>query len=131
MSDSIEVTVWNEYRHERKDSNVAKVYPEGMHRHRCILTGAIRFRDIRTATLDEPEHGLAGDILTNTDVLIWWGHMAHGEVRDTVVEKVHQCILDGMGLVVLHSGYFSKIFKKLMGTTCNLKWREAGEKERI
>jgi len=88
--------------------------------------------EVRTATLDEPEHGLRDDVLNNTDVLIWWGHMAHKEVSDEVVEKVHRrIVLDGMGLIVLHSGHFSKIFKLLMGTTCNLKWREAGEKERI
>jgi len=85
----------------------------------------------RTATLDEPEHGLTDEVLAATDVLIWWGHCAHGEVKDEIVAKVHARVLDGMGLIVLHSGHFSKIFQKLMGTTCNLKWREAGEKERI
>ena len=84
-----------------------------------------------TATLDEPEHGLTDEVLAKTDVMLWWGHMAHGEVSDAVVDKVHQRVLEGMGLIVLHSGHFSKIFKRLMGTTCNLKWREAGEKERL
>jgi len=87
--------------------------------------------EVRTATLDEPEHGLTEAVLAQTDVLTWWGHMAHGEVEDAVVDRVHQRVLAGMGLVVLHSGHFSKIFKRLMGTTCDLKWREAGEKERI
>lgn len=87
--------------------------------------------EVRTATLDEPEHGLTDEVLNSTDVLIWWGHIAHGEVRDDIVEKVYQRVLNGMGLIVLHSGHFSKIFKKLMGTSCDLKWREIGEKERI
>lgn len=86
---------------------------------------------MRTATLDEPEHGLTDEVLDNTDVLIWWGHIAHDEVDDAVVAKVHQRVLAGMGMVVLHSGHFSKIFKALMGTTCNLKWRNVGEKERL
>jgi len=86
---------------------------------------------VRTATLDEPEHGLTAEILNNTDVLLWWGHIAHGEVDDAVVAKVHERVLAGMGMVVLHSGHFSKIFQKLMGTTCNLKWRNVGEKERL
>jgi trehalose utilization protein len=81
--------------------------------------------------LDEPSHGLTEHILDNTDVLIWWGHMAHGEVSDAIVERVHNRVLKGMGLIVLHSGHFSKIFKRLMGTTCDLKWREAGERERV
>ena len=85
----------------------------------------------RTATLDEPEHGLTEEVLKQTDVLTWWGHMAHGEVKDDIVRRVHKHVLEGMGLIVLHSGHFSKIFKALMGTNCSLKWREAGEKERL
>lgn len=131
MSDVIRVTVWNEYRHERNlDHEPGKVYPEGMH---TVIANHLREQgmDVRTAVLDEPEHGLTEEVLNSTDVLIWWGHIAHHEVWDEIVERVHNRVLDGMGLVVLHSGHFSKIFKKLMGTTCNLKWREIGEKERL
>src|SRR5690606_23866 len=84
-----------------------------------------------TATLDEPEHGLTEEVLANTDVLIWWGHMAHGEVNDEIVNRVYERVLAGMGLIVLHSGHFSKIFRKLMGTSCSLRWREADERERL
>ena len=128
---SIKVTIWNEYRHEKKDSNVAKVYPEGIHGAIATYLEKQQDLDVRTATQDEPEHGLTDDVLAHTDVLIWWGHTAHEEVSDVVVERVYQRTLDGMGLIALHSGHFSKIFKKLMGTTCNLKWREIGEKERL
>jgi trehalose utilization protein len=86
---------------------------------------------VKIATLDDPEHGLTEEVLEKTDVLIWWGHMAHHEVKDEIVERVQQRVLNGMGLIVLHSGHVSKIFKKLMGTTCELKWREIGEKERV
>ena len=130
MAQSIRVTVWNEYRHEKQNAQIAEIYPQGIHGaiagylrgHGCIVT---------TATLDEPSHGLTEHVLDNTDVLVWWGHMAHGEVSDEIVEQVHAHVLKGMGLIVLHSGHFSKIFKRLMGTTCDLKWREAGEKERV
>ena len=124
------VTVWNEYRHERNSERVAAIYPDGMH---TVIAAALNNAGfpVRTATLDEPEHGLAPEILDNTDVLIWWGHMAHQEVRDEVVERVYKRVLDGMGLVVLHSGHFSKIFKRLMGTTCDLKWREGNDSERL
>jgi trehalose utilization protein len=127
---TIRVTVWNEFRHEKQDEKVRKIYPDGIH-----MTIA-RFLEqqglqVQTATLDEPEHGLTASVLDKTDVLIWWGHMAHGEVQAKIVERVHQGVLQGMGLIVLHSGHHSKIFKKLMGTTCSLRWREAGEKERI
>lgn len=125
----IHVTVWNEFRHEKKNPKIAEIYPHGM--HEAIASHLRKSGDlaVRTATLDEPEHGLSEAVLGATDVLIWWGHTAHGEVADAVVERVQQRVLGGMGLIVLHSGHFSKIFKKLMGTTCNLKWRESGERE--
>jgi trehalose utilization protein len=130
MTNSPRVTVWNEYRHEKTHAEVAQVYPDGIHEAIATHLRAAGL-EVRTATLDEPEHGLTAGVLAETDVLIWWGHMAHGEVADEVVDRVYGRVLDGMGLIVLHSGHFSKIFKKLMGTTCNLKWRVAGEKERI
>ena len=124
------VTIWNEYRHERQSEKIAQIYPDGM--HAAIKAGLGEHGlEARTATLDEPEHGLTEAALAETDVLIWWGHKAHAEVDDAIVERVHKRVLDGMGLVVLHSGHFSKIFKKLMGTTCDLKWREGNDKERL
>jgi trehalose utilization protein len=133
MSRPIRVTIWNEHRHERNPSHKAsQVYPEGMHAPLAQYLGAqAGIGEVRVAVLDEPDHGLTEEALAQTDVLTWWGHAAHGEVRDEIVERVHRRVLDGMGLLVLHSGHFSKIFKKLMGTTCNLKWREADEKERF
>jgi trehalose utilization protein len=127
---SIKVTVWNEFRHEKTDEAVTRVYPDGIHEAIAAPLRAAGF-DVKTATLDQPEHGLTDDVLANTDVLFWWGHMAHGDVQDEIVERVQARVLDGMGLIVLHSGHFSKIFRALMGTTCNLKWREIGEKERV
>ena len=124
------VTIWNEYRHEKKDAAIAKVYPEGMH---APIVNSLRAEGFhaRVATLDEPEHGLTQDVLAQTDVLTWWGHKAHNEVKDDIVDRVQQRVLAGMGLIVLHSAHFSKIFKRLMGTSCDLKWRAAGERERI
>lgn len=127
----IKVTVWNEFRHEKIHEEVRKVYPDGIH---TVIADYLKKQpglEVRTATLDEPEHGLTDEVLNNTDVLIWWGHMAHQEVKDEIVDKVYGKILNGTGLIVLHSGHLSKIFRKLMGTSCQLKWREEGEKERI
>jgi len=128
---NIRVTVWGEYRHEKKNPVVANLYPQGMH---ATIAAALNQQSgitARTATLDEPEHGLTEAVLAETDVLTWWGHTAHEDVKDEIVRRVQDRVLDGMGLIVLHSGHFSKIFKALMGTTCNLKWREANERERI
>jgi trehalose utilization protein len=131
MAKLIRVVVWNEHRHEKMDKEIAKLYPEGMHGALAKHLRAQADMQVRTATLDEPEHGLTDALLGSTDVLAWWGHMAHEEVRDEIVERVQRRVLGGMGLIVLHSAHFSKIFRKLMGTTCDLKWREIGENERI
>ena len=130
MSETIQVTVWNEFRHEQKNPKVQAIYPEGIH---ATIAGALAQAGLsaRTATLDEPEHGLTDEVLASTDVLFWWGHMAHGDVSDETVDKVQARVLAGMGLVVLHSGHFSKPFKRLMGTSCDLKWREADDRERL
>ncbi|MBS1245536.1 MAG: hypothetical protein H6R36_191 [Chloroflexi bacterium] len=128
---NIRVTVWNEGRHEKTDPQVAAVYPEGIH---GAIANHLRAQPgfaVRTATLDEPQHGLTDDVLNNTDVLTWWGHLAHGDVNDAVVDKIQLRVLNGMGLIVLHSGHHSKIFRRLMGTSCSLQWREIGEKERL
>lgn len=134
MCQQIKVTVWNEFIHERSDSESLpkKHYPNGMHTVIADFLKEVPGVSARCATQDMPEHGLTQEVLDDTDVLIWWGHVGHNEVCDKIVEKVQErIVLGGMGLVVLHSGHFSKIFKKLMGTTCNLKWREIGEKERV
>lgn len=129
----LRVTVWNEHVHERRDPTVRQIYPGGM--HAPIVEGLRRELgdeiDVRVATLEEPEHGLPDDVLAVTDVLTWWGHAAHDRVADAVVDRVQSRVLDGMGLVVLHSGHKSKIFMRLMGTSCNLIWRSdpGGERE--
>ncbi len=130
MNHRIRVTIWNEFYHEKNDPRVAELYPEGL--HKAIADGiAADDLQIRLASLDEPECGLPDEVLKRTDVLLWWGHMRHGDVPDDVVRRVQREVLEGMGLIVLHSGHFSKIFRALMGTNCSLRWREVGERERV
>ena len=126
----IKVTVWNEFRHEKELEHVKEIYPNGI--HSCIAEFLDQHEDIfvRTASLDEPEHGLTDDVLANTDVLIWWGHAHHDEVQDSVVEKVKTKVLQGMGFIGLHSAHHSKPMKALLGTTLNLRWRD-GDRERV
>ncbi|UED86772.1 ThuA domain-containing protein [Streptomyces profundus] len=128
----LRVTVWNENVHETTEPDVAARYPDGIHGAvadgvRAHLTDA----EIRTATLAEPEHGLTEEVLAETDVLTWWGHAAHDRVDDAVVDRVRRHVLAGMGLLVLHSGHFSKIFITLLGTTCTLNWRNAKDRELV
>jgi trehalose utilization protein len=131
MAKKINVTVWNENWHEHHNEAVKKVYPKGM--HTVIAAGLAKAKDlkVRVATMDQPEHGLTEAVLKSTDVLTWWAHVKHADVADAIVDRVQKRVLEGMGLIVLHSGHFSKIFRRLMGTNCSLTWREAGEKERL
>lgn len=125
------VTIWNEFLHEKESEEVKKIYPNGIHDVIANYFSKDEKIEVCCATLSEDEHGLTQYRIDHTDVLIWWGHRAHNQVSDEVVERVYQAVLKGMGLIVLHSGHFSKIFKKLMGTSCDLLWRDQGEKERV
>src|ERR1700759_2363642 len=127
----IRATVWGENVHEQKNKAVADNYPKGMHGQIAALLSEDKNLKPSTVVLQDPEHGMTEKKLDETDVLVWWGHAAHGEVKDEIVERVAQRVWGGMGLIVLHSGHFSKIFKKLMGSPCALHWREAGERERL
>ncbi|SFJ44895.1 MULTISPECIES: ThuA domain-containing protein [unclassified Phyllobacterium] len=128
---AIRTLVWGENVHEQTNKTVAGIYPEGMHTQIAKLLAADEEISVKTTTLQEPEHGLTERALGETDVLVWWGHQAHGDVGDEIVERVAKRVWEGMGLIVLHSGHFSKIFKRLMGSPCALNWREAGERERL
>lgn len=125
----VRVLVWHEHRHEKLNPAVADLYPEGMHGAIAASLRKCEGLIVETATLDEPNHGLSAERLAETDVLLWWGHLAHEEVADAAVDLVTSEVLRGMGAVFLHSGHFAKPFKKLMGTGCDLKWREADDRE--
>jgi trehalose utilization protein len=128
---TINVTVWNEFLHEVQEPEIGAVYPTGIHGALAEGLGVHADFAIRTATLAEPSHGLTDEVIASTDVMIWWGHMGHHLVDNGVVARVQEAVLSGMGLIVLHSGHYSKIFRRLMGTNCSLLWREANEKERL
>ena len=128
---AIRTIVWGENIHERINKVVADLYPLTMHQTIANALNEDAAISATVATLQEPEHGLSEARLAETDVLVWWGHKDHGAVEDAIVDRVAKRVWEGMGLIVLHSGHYSKIFKKLMGTPCGLKWREAGERERL
>ena len=128
---SVRTVVWGENIHEQTNEDVRALYPEGMHGAIAAALAQDGNIQVSVATLQEAEHGLSEERLAATDVLTWWGHRAHGEVSDEIVARVQRRVWEGMGLIVLHSGHYSKIFRLLMGTPCSLKWREAGERERL
>lgn len=129
----LRVTVWNEGRHERSQSEIAAIYPDGIHGAiaRGLQTELQEQVAVQTATLDNDKGLLSDTALADTDVLFWWGHIAHEEVSDAAVRRIQQAVLAGMGLIVLHSGHFSKVFTSLMGTTCSLGWRDSADGERV
>lgn len=127
----IKVLVWNEFVHEKMQEEVKKIYPNGIHNAIKDFLDAEDDIEVKTATLDDENCGITDEILAETDVLIWWGHMAHGKVPDEAAASVQQAVLKGMGFIALHSAHHSKPFKRLMGTTCNLSWREDGDLERV
>jgi trehalose utilization protein len=127
----IRVTIWNEFVHENQNEAVKALYPRGIHGAIAEGLDALGDFEISTATLDQPEAGLPSSLLDATDVLIWWGHKAHKDVPEDIVERVVARVQQGMGLIVLHSAHYSRVFQRLMGTSCSLRWREAGEKERL
>ena len=124
------VLIWNEFAHEKTEEAVKKLYPNGIH---SAVAEFLKSDDleIKTATLDDPDCGLTREVLDNTDVLIWWGHMKHNDVPDEIAMRVRDAVLEGMGMVFLHSAHHSKPFKFLLGTSCNLSWREDGDLERV
>jgi len=128
---TVRAIVWGENIHERVNRVVAEIYPDGMHEAIARLLRQDPAIHAETATLQQPEHGLTEARLAECDVLLWWGHRDHGGVDDAIVERVARRVWEGMGLIVLHSGHFSKIFKRLLGSPCALSWREAGERERL
>ena len=125
----IRVLVWNEFHHERIHESVMKIYPNGIHEAIAEFLGKEEDITVRCAHLGMENCGITKEILDETDVLIWWGHMKHGDVPDSVANLVRDAVLDGMGAIFLHSAHHSKPFKALMGTSCNLTWRESDDTE--
>lgn len=126
----LKVLIWNENEHEKIHEEVAKIYPLGIHGTLAKALNADDL-DISIATMDMPNQGIAEEALEGVDVLVWWAHLLHHLVEDRVVELINKRVNAGMGFVALHSAHHSRVFGRLMGTNCNLAWREAETGERV
>ncbi len=125
------VTIYNEFIHEQEYEGIRKIYPEGI--HGCIKSFLQENPDIEitaTATFEQPEHGLTEEILKDTDVLVYWSHARQEDFSDEVTERIKKRVLEGMGLVALHSAHYSRLMRSLLGTSMTLKWKN-DESERI
>jgi len=123
---SMNITLWFEDRHVSPEQR--EIYPDGM--HGAVAAFLEREADIRCQCLTMDGPPLTEQTLNQTDVLIWYGHLCHREVDDRLVDLCWKRVLEGMGLIVPHSGHFSKLFIRLMGTTCQLSYRVDGGHER-
>ena len=124
----IRVLIFNEYYHERVEESAKKVYPDGIHKAIANFLAADDIQ-IKCTTLENDECKITKEMLDETDVLIWWGHVRHHLVPDEVAALVRDAVLSGMGAIFLHSAHHSKPFKTLLGTGANLCWRESGDSE--
>ena len=123
MAEKIRVTVWNEFRHEKTKENVKALYPNGLHAVVGEFLSATGDMEVTLAALDDEAQGLPDEVLENTDVLVWWGHMAHKEVSDELVAKIQKRVYLGkLGFVGRHSAHHSKPFRAIVGTNGNLQW---------
>ena len=119
----IRVTIWNEFQHEKKKPEVKALYPDGIHAFVRDFLKVNEDLEIRLAALCDPDQGLPDKVLESTDVLIWWGHVAHAQVDDALVERIRNRVYLGkMGFIALHSAHHSKPFKAIVGTNGNLSW---------
>lgn len=129
----LDVVVWADDRAGADlEGEAAALHPDGI---AVAIGAALRTQPasgvVTVAGLHEPDQGLAEERLAAADVLVWWGHKAHDEVADETASRVERHVLEGLGLVVLHSGHHSKPFRQLMGTSCDLTWREGDDEELI
>ena len=131
QANAIRVTVWNEYMDEQKKPEVLAVYPEGMHKTIAAFLNKDSGISAGVSAITDAEQGLAEQVLDNTDVLIWWGHVHHDDVQDLFANRVVDRVQRGMGIIFLHSAHKSKPFMRLLGTSGYLGWREADEKSRV
>lgn len=124
----IRVTIWNEYRQENENNEnaikIRAIHPKGIHETIAEFLSVYPELEIKTATLDMPDCGLSEPVLNETDVLVWWAHVAHEDVPDDLVERIHQRILKGMGFIALHSAHMCKVLQRTLGTSGSLQWRE-------
>ena len=125
----IRVLIFNEFIQEKTQENVKVVYPNGI--HECLKEALCEEFEVKVVTQDDENCGITKEVLDNTDVLLWWAHAGHDTVPDEVADLVHDAVLRGMGAIFLHSAHYAKPFRKLMGTSCSLHWREDGDFERV
>src|SRR5258708_10575851 len=112
--DKRRVIIWSEGT-EPKD-----VYPDGI---RAVIADSVKSLadwEVITRTITDDGQGVPADDLATDDVLMWWGHKRHNDIKDETVDRIEKNVKErGMGFISLHSSHFAKPYKRLMGTPCS------------
>jgi len=115
---NIRVIVWDERQPAQKTA-----YPDFIGNqiaaHLRTLPG---ITVVKSAGLDDPEHGLGGDTLDQCDVLIWWGHIRSAEVPVEAGRAIVQRIKEGkLSLIALHASHWSVPFMEAMNEVTRIE----------
>jgi RNA polymerase sigma factor (sigma-70 family) len=114
--ETLRVLVWSE------GTAPMDVYPADINAAIAEGLRTDRQLEVRTASISDPDQGLGDEALKNTDVLIWWGHLRHGDVHDDRVAAIVRRVRhEGMGFIATHSAHYSKPLKAILGTDCGWK----------
>jgi len=127
------VLVWAENKPlPEAERAMCELYPQGIEGEMAGFLRKNAGLRVNTATMADDAYGLSKESLKDTDVLVYWSHKHWKEIPDAVVDGIQTAVLEGMGLVLLHSAHASKIFSRLVGTrTQCLRWHESGEWQRV
>lgn len=127
------VHVWAEDRPlPEAEAAMRRIYPNGIQGQIASFLRAEGGFEVTAATMQDPGQGLSPAVMDGVEVLVFWSHKHWRELDSQRVDELQNRVLDGMGLVLLHSAHASLLFARLMGTrTQCLRWREADERQRV
>ena len=129
--EKLRVTVWNEFYDEKQWPEILDIYPGGVHQAIKRFLDRENDLEVTVSTQQDTEQGLSQELLDRTDVLIWYSHMEKEPIAEERIDAVIRRVLDGMGLIFLHSSLGSQLASQLLGARGHGTYREIGEKERV
>jgi trehalose utilization protein len=122
----VRVLVWDERQPQQKEA-----YPDFLGnviaKHLDSLDGI----EVRSVGIDDDQQGLSADNLDWAQVLIWWGHARHADIKQETARDIVERIKSGkLSLVALHSAHWSMPFVEAMNERVreDAKRRFPGEK---
>ncbi len=109
-ADPVRVLVWDERQKEQK-----QVYANFLGNE---IANHLRSRQgftVQSVGLDDPQQGLPDEVLDQAQVLIWWGHVRHTEIKPEKGRQIVERVKAGkLALIALHSAHWSTPFIEAM-----------------